>query len=99
MANYEYDPADETVKVPAQELQELELNQTPNQGLIEDPKARKVLNNVIAGVGLVLGTAMVVDIATPAWDISAWTEPIFIGYAYIAAAFGFAVTRPNYPKF
>jgi len=72
---------------------------TANKGPVKDPNKREVLNNIIAGVGLALGTVMVVDIASPAWDISAWTEPIFIGYAYIAAGFGIIVTRPNYPKF
>lgn len=67
--------------------------------VIEDPKKREVINNLIAVVGVVLGTAMVVDISSDAFDISAWTEPIFVGYAYIASAFGIFVTRPNYPKF
>ena len=87
-----------TDQTPAQTRAELKTK-TPNAGLVKDPNKREVLNNVIAAVGLVLGTAMVVDIASPAFDLSAWTEPAFVGYAYVAAFFGIAVTRPNYPKF
>jgi len=80
------------------EYRALQENQTPNKGPIKDPKIREVINNLIAGAGFVLGLVMVVDLATPAFDLSTWTEPIFIGYAWAAAYFGIGVTRPNYPK-
>ena len=70
---------------------------TPNK-VIANPNERKAINNTLAVIGLVLGTIMVVDISSPAFDLSAWTEPIFVGFAYVASAFGLAVTRPNYPK-
>lgn len=76
----------------------LEPSITPNK-VIQDPKKRKTINNILSGVGLVLGTVMVIDLASNNFDISAWTEPIFVGYAYVAAFFGLGVTRPNYPKF
>ena len=77
---------------------EVKASITPNK-VIQDPAKRELLNNVLAGVGLLLGTVMVVDLTTPAFDLSAWTEPVFVGYAYLSASFGVAVTRPNYPKF
>ena len=66
--------------------------------VIENPKARSAINSALSLVGLVLGTVMVVDLASFDFDITSWTEPLFVGYAYVASAFGLAVTRPNYPK-
>lgn len=71
--------------------------ETPNV-VIESPSIRRVLNLVIAGAGLALGTTIVVDLATPAFDVSAWTDPITAGLLYVAAAFGISVTVPNIPR-
>ena len=78
--------------------QALRATVTPNTGLIKNPKAREGFNNALGVIGLVLGTVMVVDITSNNFDLTAWTEPIFVGYTYVAAAFGLTVTRPNYPK-
>ena len=66
--------------------------------VIENPNVRRTITNVLGVAGLLLGTVMVVDIASPDFDLTAWTEPIFVGYAYLASAFGLVVTRPNTPK-
>ena len=67
--------------------------------VIENPKTRETINNILSIVGPVLGTLMVVDLASSDFDLTRVTEPFFIGYAYLASAFGLAVTRPNYPQF
>ena len=71
--------------------------QTPNV-VVENPNIRRAANIVLGVVGLVVGTAVVVDASTPAFDISAITTPVFTGYAYLASLFGLAVTLPNIPK-
>lgn len=71
--------------------------QTPNL-VIENPAIRKGANIILGVVGLLVGTATVVDASTPAFDISAITIPVTVGYAYLAAIFGLAVTTPNIPK-
>jgi hypothetical protein len=70
---------------------------TPNV-VVENPDVRRVANIALGVVGLVVGTAVVVDASTPLFDISAITTPVFAGYAYIASLFGFAVTIPNIPR-
>lgn len=71
--------------------------ETPNVR-IKNPETRAAINDILSYAGLALGTLMVVDMASAHFDLSAWTEPAFVGYAYLAAAFGLGVTRPNYPK-
>lgn len=71
---------------------------TPNKR-VRDPKARSAMNTTLSIIGLVLGTVIVVDLASQDFDISRITEPLFVGYAYVASAFGLVVTRPNYPSF
>lgn len=70
---------------------------TPNV-VVANPNVRKVANIALGVVGLVVGTAVVVDASSPAFDITAWTTPITAGYAYLASAFGLIVTVPNIPK-
>ena len=67
--------------------------------VIENPKTRETINNILSIVGPVLGTLMVVDLASSDFDLTRVTEPFFIGYAYLSSAFGLVVTRPNYPQF
>ena len=76
---------------------DVKKTQTPNV-VIENPKSRSAINTTLSVVGLVLGTVMVVDMASADFDLTRITEPLFVGYAYVAAAFGLGVTRPNYPK-
>lgn len=78
-------------------MSDLNPSETPNV-VIENPALRKGINIAISAAGLVLGTAIVVDLATPAFDISAWTDPITAGLLYVGAFFGVAVTVPNIPK-
>lgn len=71
--------------------------ETPNV-VIENPKTRKKLNTALSAAAIVLGTAIAVDGASPAFDISAFTIPASVGLLYLSGAFGFTVTLPNYPK-
>ncbi|MDR7113875.1 hypothetical protein J2X03_003777 [Microbacterium trichothecenolyticum] len=71
--------------------------ETPNL-VVSSPKVRKIANIALGVVGLAVGTAVVVDASSPAFDITAWTTPITAGYAYLASAFGLVVTVPNIPK-
>lgn len=69
---------------------------TPNV-VVSNPNIRRAANVVLGVVGLLVGTAVVVDGASTAFDISAFTVPIVAGYAYLASAFGLVVTLPNIP--
>jgi len=71
--------------------------ETPNV-VVANPNVRRAANIVLGVIGLVVGTAVVVDASTPAFDISEITTPVFTGYAYLASLFGLAVTLPNIPR-
>lgn len=70
---------------------------TPNV-VIENPRARRIARTVLDVVGLVLGTVIVVDATSGAFDLTAWTAPALVGWAYLRAAFGLSVDNPNTPK-
>jgi hypothetical protein len=70
---------------------------TPNV-VIESPNLRKGINIALWSAGVILGTVIVVDGASPAFELSAYTNPISAGLLYLGSAFGFAVTLPNIPK-
>ena len=72
-------------------------NLTPNV-VVSNPVVRRYANVILSVVGLVLGTVVVVDGASAAFDLSAVTVPALAGYAYLTAAFGLAVTTPNIPN-
>jgi hypothetical protein len=74
-----------------------EPTKTPNV-VVSNPDIRRAANIVLGVIGIVVGTAVVVDGSSPAFDISAITTPVFTGYAYLASLFGLAVTLPNIPK-
>ena len=74
----------------------VEPSVTPNV-VVANPRVRKVAGIVLGVVGVALGTAVVVDGATPAFDISAITTPVTAGYLYLSSLFGLAVTVPNIP--
>lgn len=71
--------------------------ETPNV-VVQNPDIRRAANIALGVIGIVVGTAVVVDGSTPAFDISAITTPVFTGYAYLASLFGLAVTLPNIPR-
>lgn len=75
----------------------MSTNITPNV-VIENPKARRVARTVLDVAGVILGTVVVVDAATPAFDALAITAPALAGYAYLRSAFGLGVDNPNTPK-
>lgn len=72
-------------------------NLTPNL-VVSNPTVRRYANVVLSVVGIILGTVVVVDGATDAFDLSAFTVPALAGYAYLSATFGLAVTTPNIPS-
>lgn len=49
-------------------------------------------------VGIVLGTVIVVDATSGAFDVTPWTAPALVGWAYLRAAFGLSVDNANTPK-
>jgi len=71
--------------------------ETPNV-VVENPKIRNAANWVLGVIGIILGTVVAVDGASGAFDLTEVTTPAIVGYAYLAAAFGLAVIRPNIPK-
>jgi hypothetical protein len=70
---------------------------TPNV-VISNPKIRKGLQIGLGVAGVVVGTAIVVDGSTPAFDITSITGPVSAGLLYLGSALGFAVTIPNTPS-
>lgn len=70
---------------------------TPNV-VIESPKARKIARTALDVAGAVLGTVMVVDIASDAFDAVAFTGPALAAWTYLRLVFGQAVDNPNTPK-
>jgi 6,7-dimethyl-8-ribityllumazine synthase len=74
-----------------------DASETPNV-IIPDPKVRKGIQIALAVAGVIVGTAVVVDGSTPAFDITAITTPVTAGLLYLGSALGFAVTIPNIPK-
>ena len=71
--------------------------ETPNV-VISNPKVRKGINIALWSAGVILGTVIVVDGSTPAFELSQVTGPISAGLLYLGSAFGFAVTLPNIPR-
>lgn len=70
---------------------------TPNV-VVQNPTVRRYANIVLSAAGLILGTLVAVDGATTAFDLTAFTIPAFVGYGWLAGAFGLAVTTPNVPR-
>lgn len=71
--------------------------ETPNVH-IENPRIRKAVRTVLDSIGGLTVIAIAVDIASPSFDIAAWTGPILAGYSVARVVFGFAVDNPNTPK-
>lgn len=69
-----------------------------NTGLVKDPAKRRIIEQVTGVVGIVLGTILVVDSASPEFDVTVFTTPASAGFLYIVAALGFTTTLPNIPK-
>ena len=70
---------------------------TPNV-IIENPRARRIARTVLDVVGIVLGTVIVVDATSGAFDVTPWTAPALVGWAFLRAAFGLSVDNANTPK-
>lgn len=72
-------------------------SETPNVN-IENPKVRKIVRTILDSVGAVAVIASAADLASPAFDIAAWTIPVLAAYSTARVVFGFAVDNPNTPK-
>ena len=70
--------------------------QTPNV-VIESPKARKIARTALDIAGAFLGTVMVIDLASDAFDAVAFTAPALAAWSYLRLVFGQAVDNPNTP--
>lgn len=71
--------------------------QTPNV-VVESPSVRKGINIAVSAVAVILGTTIVVDAASPAFDLAEFTNPISAAVLYLASVFNLAVTLPNVPR-
>ena len=69
---------------------------TPNV-VVTNPKVRKIAQLVLSIVGLVLSSALVLDSQIATVDWSAWLNPSWALYGFLAATFGLAVITPNIP--
>lgn len=70
---------------------------TPNV-VITNPKARKIARTALDAVGVVLGTILVVDSASNAFDATEVMLPLMAGWTYLRLVFGLAVDNPNTPS-
>lgn len=73
------------------------MTHTPNV-VIENPNARRVARTVLDVIGAAIGTLIVVDAASDAIDVVAYTAPILAGWSYLRLVFGLGVDNPNTPK-
>lgn len=72
-------------------------DKTPNV-VVENPTVRRWAQLILSIVGLVLSSALVLDLQIPGADWSAWINPAWALYGFLAATFGLAVITPNIPK-
>lgn len=70
---------------------------TPNVR-IENPKVRKIARTALDVIGALVGTVIVVDLASDAFDATAITAPIVAGWSYLRLVFGVAIDNPNTPS-
>jgi len=73
-------------------------NETPNAGLIPNPKARRVIGLVLGNLGVILGAVATADGLSAAFDVSQYTVPAAGVIAFLGGAYGLAVTVPNVPR-
>lgn len=71
--------------------------ETPNVR-IENPRARKIARTVLDVIGALVGTVIVVDLASDVFDATAITAPVVAAWSYLRLVFGVAVDNPNTPK-
>lgn len=73
------------------------VDNTPNVR-IENSDSRRTITKIVTALAAILGTVIVVDISSPAFDLRAWTDPITAGFLYVTGVYGIVVTLPNIPK-
>lgn len=71
---------------------------TPNKGLVHDPAKRRVIAWVLGIAGIILGSVVSADLASPELDLAIVTAPATAVYMYLNATFGLGATLPNIPK-
>lgn len=72
-------------------------SETPNV-VVKSPTVRRIINATLFTAGVLLGTVVVVDGTSDAFDLTDITGPASAGLLYLGSAFGFAVTLPNIPR-
>lgn len=77
-------------------MSHVEPTQTPNV-VIESPKTRNVAYKVFGWVSLALAVTVAVDLATPAFDLSAFITPALAGLGVLGAGIGYTASK-NTPK-
>ena len=70
---------------------------TPNVR-ITNPQARKIARTTLDVVGAGLGTLIVVDASSNAFDLTEFVVPAMAAWTYLRLVFGLAVDNPNTPK-
>jgi len=71
--------------------------ETPNV-VIESPRIRRIITQIMGTIGAVIAVASAVDIAAPQLDFHNWTYPVAAGFAVLTSYYGISVTLPNIPK-
>lgn len=70
---------------------------TPNV-VVQNPRVRFVAGIVLGVASLVVSSAVVVDVTSPAFDLSAVTTPASALVLFLGGVFGLGVTTPNVPR-
>lgn len=65
--------------------------------VIESPKARKIARTALDVIGALVGTVIVVDLASDAFDAAAITAPVVAAWSYLRLVFGQVIDNPNTP--
>ena len=66
--------------------------ETPNV-VIESPARRKVVYKVFGGLSLAVAAVVAADLASPAFDLAAYTAPALAVLGVIGAGIGYTATR------
>ena len=70
---------------------------TPNV-VIKNPSARKVAGTILDVTGLIIGSLVVIDVASDNINWEMVTAPALAVWTYLRASFGLIVTNPNTPS-
>ena len=86
-----------TENTPATRAELRAASETPNV-VVQNPRVRKVAGVVLGVASLVVSSLVVVDLASPAIELSAFTTPAAALVLFLGGTFGLGVTTPNVPR-